>query len=220
MKKISVMGLTNIETTINIENFPVEYYPVHYSFDKISSSVSGVGVNVARALKKLGSQVNLMTVLGNDISGSTALSEFKKWELDTDFIAFSEYETAQSVIMYDNFGNRRINVDLKNMQEFDFPEHIFERCIIDSKIVVLCNINFSRKFLSKLNKDKLIATDVHNISDIEDNYNKDYIKYADILFQSHENLPCSPENWINMLWSRYETGIVVVACGKKWCCSR
>ena len=38
---------------------------------------------------------------------------------------------------------------------------------------------------------------------------------ADILFCSDELLPCSPEEWAEMVFSRYETNIVVIGLGKK-----
>jgi len=35
---------------------------------------------------------------------------------------------------------------------------------------------------------KIIATDVHVLNDINDNYKNDYIKYSDILFFSNEGI--------------------------------
>lgn len=49
--KIFVSGLMNIETTVKIKSFPINYFPIDYPFFGVNSSVSGVGVNVGKALK-------------------------------------------------------------------------------------------------------------------------------------------------------------------------
>jgi acarbose 7IV-phosphotransferase len=53
MNKIIVCGLTNIETTIKIDKFPIEYSPIEYKFFGVNSSISGVGYNIVKALKTL-----------------------------------------------------------------------------------------------------------------------------------------------------------------------
>jgi ribokinase len=67
----------------------------------------------------------------------------------------------------------------------------------NTDLAVLANINFSRPILQKAKAaGVLIATDVHAISSLDDDYNRDYMMASDILFMSDERLPSSPENWI------------------------
>lgn len=66
---ILVSGLINLETTLQIEQFPVNYYPVQYPFFGINSTVSGIGYNVAKALTTLGNTVHLVSIIGRDLSG-------------------------------------------------------------------------------------------------------------------------------------------------------
>ena len=54
MNNILVCGLINIETTLKVDNFPIEYSPVEYNFFGVNSSISGVGYNIVKALKTLG----------------------------------------------------------------------------------------------------------------------------------------------------------------------
>ena len=51
MKKILVSGLINTETTVKIKQFPIEYFPIDYSFFGVNTRVSGVAYNLAKALK-------------------------------------------------------------------------------------------------------------------------------------------------------------------------
>ena len=54
MTQILVSGLINIETTLKVDSFPLEYKPVRYPFFGIQSTVSGVGYNIAKALTMVG----------------------------------------------------------------------------------------------------------------------------------------------------------------------
>jgi hypothetical protein len=41
-----VAGLCNLETTVKIPDFPLEYHPVRYPFFGIATAPSGVGLNL------------------------------------------------------------------------------------------------------------------------------------------------------------------------------
>jgi ribokinase len=60
----------------------------------------------------------------------------------------------------------------------------------------------------------LIATDVHTISDIHDEYNRDFMGAAHILFMSDEALPASPEDWSRQITNTYGTEILVIGLGR------
>ena len=47
MSCIVVLGLVNVETTLNIGQFPVEYTPIEYKFFGLKSNVAGVAYNGA-----------------------------------------------------------------------------------------------------------------------------------------------------------------------------
>ena len=51
---ILVSGLINIETTVGVDGFPIDYSPVRYPFFGVRSTVSGVGLNVSKALTTSG----------------------------------------------------------------------------------------------------------------------------------------------------------------------
>ena len=216
MSKILISGLINIETNLKIDSFPINYSPVNYKFFGIKTNVSGVGYNIAKSLKKLGNEAIMISIVGKDNNSEIIRKEFEKNEIDHENILSIIDETAQSVILYDANGKRSINVDLKNIQEVEYPEENYYRSLYKADLFVLCNVNFSRKYL-KVTKEheKIIATDVHAISDIDDDYNKDFMKYADILFMSHEKLPETPEKWIKIVSKKYDNEIIVIGLGEK-----
>ncbi len=216
MSKIFIMGLANIEVTCPVDAFPLEYSPIQFMSFKLSSSVSGVGYNLTKAFKTLGAEVELCTILGKDGNGSVIYNEMTGLGIPEDGLVRCMDQSFASVILYDQEGRRKIFCDLKNAQEMVYPYEIAKKKLMNSSIAVLCNTNLSRPFL-KLAKELNIpiVTDVHVINDLEDEYHKEFLTYADILFMSHERLTDTPEEFVKKLTNKYNTKIVVVGLGKE-----
>ena len=215
MSKILVSGLINIETTLKINSFPIEYNPVNYPYFGIESTVSGVGYNVAKALKSLGNNVNFVSIVGEDINGKSSIQTIKNCGIGTDYIETKIKETAQSVILYDDKGVRQINVDLKDLQHTDYSKEKFDRALDEVTVAVLCNINFSRPFLKQTKEmGKIVATDVHVLSDVHDEYNKDFLQYSDIVFLSNENILGREKAFIEEIYSIYKNKIIICGLGR------
>lgn len=216
MGKILVSGLTNIETTVKVEGFPIEYNPINYNFFGVNSTVSGVAINMGKALTTLGDEVTLISMIGNDIQGNTAITELKNNKINIDYIDNSLEKTCQSVVIYDGDGRRQIHCDLKDVQEKSYDKEKFEKALNECDIAALCNINFSRPYLKKAREmGKLVATDVHVISDVNDEYNTDFMKYANILFMSDENIGDNVEDFVREVISKCDNDIIVVGLGAK-----
>lgn len=214
MSRILVSGLINLEVTLRVDGFPISYAPVRYPFHGVNSNVSGVGFNVAKALATLGNDVRFVSMVGTDFAGGFAKLALKRAGISPKYVVEELPQTPHSVILFDEEGQRQINVDLKDIQERTYPEEVFERASAGCSLLALCNINFSRPFLSRAKKaGKLVATDVHAISNLDDSYNGDFLAAADILFISDELLPCSPEEWARKTVDRFGNEIVVVGLG-------
>lgn len=214
MSKIFVSGLANIETTCSIDKFPVEYAPVHYNFFGVNSSVAGVGYNVAKALSVLGNDVSVASMIGSDISGESIIKEMQCAGIKTDYVNASLTSSPSSVVLYDKCGKRRIYCDLKDVQEKEYDFSGIK--ISDYDLVAACNINYSRSLLH-IAKDAgvVIATDVHVLSDVFDEYNKEFMEYADILFLSDENIGADHESFIRQIASVYNNKIIVLGRGSR-----
>jgi sugar/nucleoside kinase (ribokinase family) len=214
--KILVSGLINIETTVRVDGFPIEYAPVRYPFFGVNTTVSGVGYNVAKALTALGNRVSFVSIVGHDLDAEIVYEQLKRDEIPPGFVVQALDQTARSVILYDESGRRMINVDLRDLQERVYPEELFEQAAYEVTLAALCNINFSRPYLQVMRERGVpIATDVHAIADLDDDYNRDFMAAAAILFMSHEHLPCSPEERVRSVWDRYATEIAVVGLGEE-----
>ena len=119
MNNILVCGLINIETTIKVDNFPIKYSPVEYNFFGVSSSVSGVGYNIIKALKTLGDVPIFFSIIGNDIYKEIIFSELEKDKVDFNYVLPLLEKTVQSGILYDG-NKRKILFDLKTYKKLIF----------------------------------------------------------------------------------------------------
>jgi sugar/nucleoside kinase (ribokinase family) len=216
MSRILVSGLINIETTLRVNGFPIAYNPVNYPFFGVASSVSGVGYNVAKALTTLGDDVRFLSLIGSDPAGDLVSSALAADGIDSSGVLASLPATAQSVILYDPQGRRQIYTDLKDIQDRNYDLPKVEEAAAACDWMALCNINFSRPMLSLAQRiGKPIATDVHAICDLDDPYNRDFMRAASVLFMSDECLPEPPDAWARHVSNRFGAEIVVIGLGAK-----
>ncbi|MBE6024651.1 MAG: carbohydrate kinase family protein [Cellulosilyticum sp.] len=214
MKKILISGLVNTETTVKVKEFPIEYFPIEYPFFGVNTNVSGVAYNIAKALKTLGDEVEFITMTGCDYGASYVMQKINEIGVSTRYIKSILKETPNSVVLYDEGGKRQIYCDLKDVQEmtYEFEKEIYHDC----DLIVACNTNFNRTLLKQAKLDgKMIATDVHVLADIEDSYNSDFMKYANILFLSDENIEGEHRQFLFELEQKYQNDIIVLGRGSK-----
>src|SRR3989304_2325020 len=219
MAAILVSGLINIEKTLRIAEFPLAYNPVNYPFNGVQTSVSGVGYNLSKALTSLGDQVEFLSLIGSEEFAAKVVRKTLNQDGVSDHFVLSQVDhTAQSVIIYTANSQRQIHVDLKDIQEKTYPLELFAKAAHNCDVLALCNINFSRALLAPARSaGKLVACDVHTIDSLDDAYNQDFMKEADILFMSHEELPLPPEEWARAVQSRFHTPIIVIGLGEAGC---
>jgi len=214
--RILVSGLINIETTLQIDSFPLAYTPVRYPFVGVNSTVSGVGYNVVKGFKTLGHDIPFVSIIGQDIAAQQVRTALAEIQVADPYVLGFVKNTAQSVIVYDWEGQRQIHVDLKDIQERVYPDHVFEPAMAGCDLFALCNINFSRPFLRRARQTgKPIATDVHALSRLDDDYNRDFMQAANILFMSDELLPVAPEVWAREVLRHYAPDVLVIGLGSK-----
>ncbi len=172
MKRILVSGLINLETTLRVDRFPVTYEPVRFPFWGVQSTVSGVGYNLAKALTVLGNELSFMSMIGQGNVGKMVLQALQDDRIPRDFVITQLSQTPQSVILYDQVGQRQIHVDLKDIQERPFPPDLFQQALSDCNLALLCNINFNRPFLQQAKRagDALFSSFNHFYHKTDDPY--------------------------------------------------
>jgi ribokinase len=214
MSRILVSGLVNVETTVKVKEFPLNYSPIEFSSFGVSSGVSGVGYNLGKAFSSLGDEIKVASIIGNDMFEKVICDEFLGAELDTDYLMKGLDETPQSVIIYETSGRRQCHCDLKDIQDKSYMNPNLK--LDEYDLICACNINFSRSLLKEAkSKGITIATDVHVLSNIEDPYNSEFMEAADVLFLSDENIIGEAKDFITMLQHRYQKKVIIMGQGKK-----
>lgn len=214
MAKILVSGLVNVETTCAVRQFPVEYYPIDYPFFGVRSGVSGVAYNIAKGLRALGDGVGILSMTGEDFQSRYIREQLEALGVDPSGVLPVLSQTPSSVILYDPSGQRQVYCDLKDIQErtYPLPEGILE----GADLVVCCNINFNRSLLRAARAaGKRIATDVHVLGNVHDEYNKDFMAAAQILFLSDEAVGEDYRGFLRSLYETYGNEIIVMGRGSK-----
>lgn len=206
--RVLVMGLVNMETNINIGSFPINYSPIEFSFFKTKTNPSGVALNLAIGFKALEDDVMLYTLGAKDSLNQAIVSFLKSNDINYE-LQYNLKETPESIILFDDFGTRKIYCDLKDCQEkgLDMQDFAFD-------LACLTNINFARPYL-KLFKEKgvKIATDCHVLSNIYDEFNHDFLVNSDILFISDEMIRDSYKEFMNDLIRNFDKEIIVISRG-------
>lgn len=215
--KLFVSGLINVETYLKIRSFPVTYYPVDYPFFGINSAVSGVGYNIGSAARVLGDEVTFASVVGKDAEAKRIIEALDAAGVDRRYIFDNIIdETPVSVMLYEpgEDGRRQMYCDLKDVQEKALDAELLRSAVYDADMCVLCNVNFNRALLPIAKEaGKLIATDVHMLNNVKDPFNRDFMRYADILFLSDEDIPTPPRDFVTALKNEYKADIIVMGMG-------
>ena len=177
-KIIYVSGVVNFETIIDVDSFPIFYCPIEYPFFGVNSGISGQAYNVAKALKTLGgNEVIISGLVGKDLLGKVVVDQIKKLKIDASLIKDSLEATPNSVSLVDRDNNVKTYMDLKEIQEVNAEvSKEEEEKLAKADIVVLSNSNFNRPLLKKAKElGKKVATDVHIIGSVNDDYNADFM---------------------------------------------
>lgn len=214
--KILVSGVVNLETSIKIEEFPINYNSLNFVNDRISSNLGGVGFNITKALSTLGSNSYFFTLTSNDTVGNFIESQLSFENIEHKRLNILS-GTPQSVVIYDKFGNRQINTDLKDIHlQNTIENEIIEKILKDIDFAILTNIIYSKSFVNHCIERQIpFAADLQAIDHYDNEYNHIFIKNADILFLSNDNLKCSEEEFINHIFNNHKASIVCIGQGKE-----
>jgi acarbose 7IV-phosphotransferase len=144
---IVVAGVTNVQFSVPVDGFPVEYAPVRYPQGKTRVSVGGVGFNVAAGLAALGGEVRLATFAGGDLLGSTVEGELRARGLYGPWVQAGR-ETPRSVVLHEPGGERMIHTDLRDLPQAVYPAGVFSDALRGAAYAVVTNIGFGRPLLA------------------------------------------------------------------------
>lgn len=215
--KIVVAGVTSLYMALPVEGFPLPYTPTRFP-EWLRAEVSGAACHIADTLRTLGDDVRLCTFAGRDAAGTAIRASLRERRLLGPGVV-DVPESSLGVVLVAPDGRRRGHPYLAAVNALEYPVEIFRRQAGGADLAVLTNTAFVRPLIDAAREEQLpIAVDVHLIADVDDSYNRPWMEAADIIFCSHERLPCPPEAWPARVFSRYPgCAIAAVGLGARGC---
>lgn len=136
MKDITVVGSNMIDMQVFVTRMPLEGETVEAP--DFSLGYGGKGSNQAVAASRLGSSVNLITVVGNDDFGKQQLKNYKKNNINTEYISIGNTISGVAPIFVKENGENSIII-VKGANNELTPQKAaeFEKIIAESKLIVL-----------------------------------------------------------------------------------
>ena len=213
MARIVVVGVASLYMAAGVPGeFPMEYTPVSEP-EWVRAGVTGSGAHIAKVLSALGDEVRLCTMAGTDPAGLAIRSDLRAKGLSGEGVVDAG-ATWLGVVLVAPDGRRMGFPYMAAMSAVGYPAETFCRLATGADLAVLTNARFCRPLISYAERLTVpIAVDVHLISDIDDARSRPWLEVADIVFCSHERLPCLPEEWAARVFARYP-GCQVVGIGR------
>lgn len=216
MSKFLVAGIVQRETIVKVDKIPIEYETVKSNPFTIHISVGGDAYNEALALKWLGNSVDFMTMIGRYDSPDLLNPCDSDVKLYTDYVLPLLAETPTAVVLCDNTRKQQIFEDVKDERENIFDKALFESRVNAANMVVFANANFCRSLIPIAKKaEKPVAVNIRNYKKDTEQYNEDFLRAADILYLSDDNLAEDPFDFVKGMVDKYHTDIVVLGQGNK-----
>lgn len=211
---VGLWGLVNWETAVAIPGFPIQFRPSQFAGGKINSGPSGVAYNIATALARLGNQVRLTAFVGQDEIGQNIRTRLATDSQHMDIRIVDTATGAQTLVFYEDGGDRMVLVDPGSALTGRFPQHLVDD-VRDCSYAILPTIDPSRPVLAAaLAAGVPIVTDIHTLTDLDDAHYADFLAAATALFCSHAHLPCQPHQWLRTLGNRFGTPLIIMGHGE------
>lgn len=213
MARVVVVGVASLYLATGVSGeFPLEYEPVAEP-DWMRCGVTGSGAHVAKVLSALGDEVRLCTLAGSDPAGLAVRADLRANGLLGPGVVDAG-ATWLGVVLVAPDGRRMGLPYLASASAVGYPAETFCRLAAGADLAVLSSARFCRPLLRHAAELPVpVAVDVHLISDIDDSRSRPWLEVADILFCSHERLPCPPQEWVARVFDRYP-GCQVVGIGR------
>ncbi|SEG79896.1 Sugar or nucleoside kinase, ribokinase family [Nonomuraea solani] len=208
---IVVAGVTSLYMAVPVTDFPLPYVREQFP-EWMRAEVSGAACHIASTLHALGDEAGLCTLVGEDLAGEAISMSLRARGLWGPGVVPAPRSSLGVVLVTPN-GQRSGHPYVAAVNTIEYPVEVFRRLVCGADLAVLTNTAFVRPLLGAACEEGVpIAVDVHLITDVDDAYNRPWLDVADIIFCSHERLPCPPREWVAKIFHRYP-GCTVAAVG-------
>jgi len=209
----SVFGDLNLDTSVNIHQFPLHAGDTLFTPGGIGDLIGGAAANVACGLAALGHEVRFGAAIGGDRTGDRVLEQLAALGVPTGFVRRDWASTARSVVLVDSRGDRLCINDPKQANDYRYPEEQVDAAIGDSPVVFVSTQSWCRHVARRAKElGRKVAVDVQAIVD-DDEYHRDFLRHADILILSTERLAMHSHDFFRKVWAACRVDVIAATHG-------
>jgi acarbose 7IV-phosphotransferase len=214
-RAIVVAGVASMVVQVAVDEFPIQYTSVHAP-EWVEIGAGGAGVNIATTLRALGNEVRLCTVVGADTVGDLLRRQLSALDLYSPHVMTGP-GSSQTTVLVARDGRRIVYPYLQRVDTVEYPDEVFVDALRGADLAILTNTDFVRRLVPIAARHGVpIAVDLNVISSLREARWQPWLEVAHIVFCSHEQLACSPVDWIRQLmWTYPQVTTAVVGCGEK-----
>lgn len=189
MKKVLVLGGVSYNMMVDVNEFPQPVAQTIHSVNSFHETLGSTGAGKALNLKKLGFDVMLYAVIGNDDNGGKIITRFQEAAIPF-FYDVNPSGTERHLNFMKNTTGERLSIFLNSIPNgIETNLDLVERLIAESDIVFLNIIAYCKPFIALLKKyNKETWVDLHDY-DGANPYHQEFIEAADVIQFSSENNP-------------------------------
>ncbi len=210
-----VVGNVGIDTSVYSQgeiNWNVEA-----NFTENIDYVGQAGGYASRGFAQLSKRTAFVGYVGDDFSGRFIREEFARDGIDMRGLFIDPAGTSRSVNIMFSDGRRKNFYDGKSHMTLCPDMETCRALLADARMAHFNIPNWARHLLPVAKEHGLtISCDIQDVVSFEDEYRRDFIAYANILFFSAVNFP-DPAAAIRSFLNRNHDLIIVVGMGARGC---
>ena len=210
-----VVGAVGIDTNIYLHGEDIDF-SVEANFSENIDYVGQAGGYCSRGFAQLGKKTGFIDYIGDDGFGRIIRETLEGDGIKTEFF-IDPKGTKRSVNFMYRDGRRKNFYDGKGSMDVNPDLEVCRKMFAETGLIHVNIVNWAR-YILPLAKEMglLISTDIQDVVDLDDDYRKDFIENADILFFSSVNFPDIVSVIERFLAAKPER-IVISGMGAKGC---
>jgi len=213
---VTVIGNVGIDTNIYLPNNQV-HLDRESNFTENLDYIGQAGGYTSRGYARLGKKTAFIGYVGDDYLGKFIRREFRRDGIDPTAMFIDPAGTARSINFMFPDGSRKNFYDGKSHLNLTPDLKACSTILSRTKLTHFHIPNWARRLLPIARESgAVIACDIQDVTDLNDEYRRDFVSFADILFFSTVNY-ASPEPFIRHFQKLNPQQIIIAGMGSRGC---
>ena len=213
---VTVIGNVGIDSNIYFPDNQVKYNR-ESNFTENLDYIGQAGGYTSRGYARLGKQTAFIGYVGDDYLGKFIRREFRRDRIDSTAMFIDPAGTARSINFMFPDGSRKNFYDGKSHLNLTPDLRVCSTILSRTKLAHFHIPNWARRLLPIARKHAaVIACDIQDVTNLNDEYRRDFVSFADILFFSTVNY-ASPEPFIRHFQKLNPQQIIIAGMGSRGC---